>query len=316
MNIFWQLITEKLSVRDAGCVETIFSSLKNLFSCGEIGRKFTSIIVIFEMLGALLFGYPTTPRGEAVDMSKFELVWADEFDGDALDTSKWEGHGFSFDSNTPHIRRGGYWAKDAAIVSDGSLRITTGYFENGLNNGPAGYYSCGIQTKYTQTFGYFECRCILPEGHDIWSAFWLYCRGVTGVNGDGKDGTEIDIYESLYYSDKKNNCVSSNLHFDGYGEEHQSVNVGLYYVNNPYKEFNTYGLEWNENEYIFYINGIEAGRSNFGGVSQVPEFMIISTEVAGADGVPSENILNHEKENDTHMPSDFIVDYVRAYQYK
>lgn len=36
-----------------------------------------------------LFGLPTYPHGDKVDMDKFELTWADEFDGSAVDSEKW-----------------------------------------------------------------------------------------------------------------------------------------------------------------------------------------------------------------------------------
>lgn len=57
--------------------------------------------------------------------------------------------------------------------------------------------------------------------------------------------------------------------------------------NNPYEEFNTYGLEWNEDEYIFYINGVETFRTSFGGVSQNPEYVILSVEMRGENGISS-----------------------------
>ena len=63
------------------------------------------------------------------------------------------------------------------------------------------------------------------------------------------------------------------------------------------------------------MNGIETDRSNFGGASQVPEYMILSVEVGGADAVPGESWSGSILTTDD-MPTDFIIDYVRAYQYK
>ena len=80
-------------------------------------------------------------------------------------------------------------------------------------------------------------------------------------------------------------------------------------LNNPYEEFNTYGLEWNENEYIFYINGVETFRTDFGGVSQNEEYLILSVEMKGENGVPS------NRENVSGEETKFIVDYVKVYQY-
>ena len=134
--------------------------------------------------------------------------------------------------------------------------------------------------------------------------------GVFDEDGSGRDGTEIDIFESDCYGDFMENSVTSNLHFDGYGDAHQKHGAKKFLTgNNPYEEFNTYGLEWNENEYIFYINGVETFRTSFGGVSQNEEYLILSVEMKGENGVPEYRDASGEE-------AEFIVDYVKAYQYK
>ena len=85
--------------------------------------------------------------------------------------------------------------------------------------------------------------------------------------------------------------------------------------NDPYEEYNTYGVEWNENEYIFYINGVETGRTDFGGPSQVPEYMIVNCNVNGTEGFPLNGWVGDALTFDSEAPTDFVVDYVRAYQY-
>ena len=135
-------------------------------------------------------------------------------------------------------------------------------------------------------------------------------EGVYNEDGSGKDGTEIDIFESDCYNSFLRNSVSSNLHYDGYNEAHKMMGAKDFLtLNNPYEEFNTYGLEWNENEYIFYINGVETFRTDFGGVSQNEEYLILSVEMKGENGVPS------NRENVRGEETKFIVDYVKVYQY-
>jgi beta-glucanase (GH16 family) len=132
------------------------------------------------------------------------------------------------------------------------------------------------------------------------------------VDGYGRDGMEIDVYESPYFQQAsllKKNAVSSALHYDGYGEAHRVEDVGYTQVKKPYDTFHNYGLEWNENEYIFYIDGRETGRSSFGGVSQVPEYLILSLEQQFS-GWAGDISLNQPGEM-----TDFVIDYVRAYQY-
>ncbi|MBQ6163736.1 MAG: glycoside hydrolase family 16 protein [Clostridia bacterium] len=267
---------------------------------------FMSIISVF----CTMFGIPYYATGEKVDMDKFDLVWSDEFNGSAVDESVWRGH-YVWGDYT--VRRGGYWDKKMASVKDGNLTIRTAYYPEGLDGGPAGWYSYGMDTgdSYRQTYGYFEVRCILPRGYDLWGAFWLYCEGVGDIGNGGKDGAEIDVFESLYYDTNKKNTVSSNIHYDGYESAHKALGSKKYLVKgDPYSEFNTYGVEWNADGYTFYINGVKSCSTDFGGASQVPEFLILSVETGGNDGVPSCNYLEGLDE------SVFVVDYVRAYQYK
>lgn len=272
------------------------------------------IALIISFFLSFSTSFPSVPHEK-----DFVLTWSDEFDGDGLDMTKWDGHYFNEETI---IRRGGFWNLDFAQVKDGNLHIKTEYFPEGYNgNNHPGWYTCGIDARnsFEQKYGYFEVRCILPKGVGQWSAFWLMCDGVGTVGNEGTDGTEIDIFESAFYGEKsfRKNRITSNLHYDGYFEEHKGANVcePYIFINNPYEEFNTYGFEWNENEYIFYINGIETGRSTFGGVSKVAEWPILSVEVGGEMGVAGESWAGASIETNTEPLTDFIIDYVRVYQY-
>lgn len=251
-----------------------------------------------------------------INLDEFELVWSDEFDGDAIDSERWKG---VYGGATKAVmRKGGYIHSDLAEVKDGNLHIYAKYLEEGTGEGPAGYYSYMMYTRdlHEQTYGYFEVRCILPKGAGLWSAFWMNSRGMENVDGSPADGAEIDIYESPYYHKNLfHNYVSSNVYYDGYGADMVSGKMGIYEANNPYEEYNTYGLEWNENEYIFYINGKETARTDFG-ISQSPEYLILSVEIGGSNGQPDpESWAGDITEND-ELSADFVVDYVRAYQHK
>lgn len=280
----------------------------------EIIKQWVSLLTTVVMWLLSLLSVPMYPSGEEVDMDKFTLTFADEFDGE-LDRSVWSGH-YQYGDKTED-RKGSFWNQNLAYTENGNLVIPVVYLQDGMGGEGAGWYTAGIDTDedspngFSQQFGYFECRCILPEGADVWSAFWLMNDGVYNVDSSGKDGTEIDIFESDRYGDFPNNSVTSNLHFDGYGDAHQKMGAKPFLLeNNPYEEYNTYGLEWNEDEYIFYINGVETFRTSFGGVSQNPEYLILSVEMRGENGIPA------QRENAPADGTQFVVDYVRVYQYK
>lgn len=297
-------------------------------------KLFRTLVALLMMISPTLphmFGFPAIPSGQNLELDeRFELVWSDEFEGNSLDRSVWNTEWWVTE------RKGGYWHEDMVSVKDGNLVITTAYMEEPLENRyleawgnvidfeeyKTGWYSACITTNGTfeQTYGYFECRAILPKSTGMWSAFWMMNDRVENVDGSGQDGTEVDIFESMYYKDVVwgyGDAVISGIHYDGYGEGQQSASIGKWYANNPYEEFNTYGLEWNENEYIFYINGVETGRLSTGGVSQNPEYLLLSCEVAGENGVAYADRHGVGKMNmEPGDTAEFIVDYVRVYQYK
>ncbi len=279
---------------------------KNVFD------KFVNIMIDVIHRVLVVVRFPWKPKADkTVDMSKFTLVFEDEFNGDELDMRYWTHY-------RQGVRKGGYWEKDQAFLRDGTLVIRSEYKEDGQFG--AGFYTDRIDTrrKYLQTYGYFECRCILPAAEGLWSAFWLSSENIKDGT-PGKEGTEIDVFESPpYYRGRfglENNLVTSNLHYGGYELGHRYRNVAIAKVNNPYSEFNTYGVEWSPEGYIFYVNGQETGRSTFGGVSEVPEYMLLSTEIDGVDGVPFHGWSGIAKPDSENYPAEFIVDYVRAYQF-
>ena len=294
-----------------------------------------SMIAVLMIISAALpefFSLGKLPKGKTINLDDFELVWSDEFDGDKLDKSKWTYNWWEVE------RKGGYWHEDMVSVEDGNLVIKAQHFDEPLENYhydkwkdqikfkeyKPGWYTGAISSIniYEQKYGYFEVRCKLPAAYGLWSAFWMMNGEVENVDGSGQDGTEVDIFESFYYKDHwwGNDCVVSGIHYDGYGEGHKGDSIGKTFIeNNPYTEYNTYGLEWNENEYIFYLNGVETGRLSTGGVSQNPEYLLLTVEFSGENGVASGDRAGAgkiSKTPDENWPAEFVVDYVRCYQYK
>ncbi len=279
-------------------------------------KRVSALFVAFtQLISLVIFDTPVTPYKDSIDMSRFELAWSDEFDN-GFDTERWQGH-YVYGANDTQLRDTAWWNRDqVSFTDDGCLKITAEYKENGPKG--AGYYSYGMETNpnkkydagyvgYEQLYGYFEIRCILPKGAGINPAFWLLSDGMFDENTDGGiTGAEVDVFETNTDYDEESkefNSVYHTIHVDSYDEYHRSENQGAFYADDPYNKFNTYGVEWNENEYIFYINGVETARTSFGGVCQVPLYLIISVGV-------DEKIAQNE-----YLPSSLVVDYVRCYQY-
>ncbi len=225
---------------------------------------------------------PPLPEGQT-----WKLAWSDEFEGNAVDQSKWELLG-------DWKRRDGYWVKeDAYLDGRGHLILRT------RKDGDR--YTCGaVRTKgrFEHRYGYWVCRCKFPEQPGHWPAFWLMADGVGKIGDGGRDGTEIDIMEKPWREDR----TTQNLHWDGYGKEHQHVGT-TFTVPGLSEGFHTFGLYWTPREYVFYVNGQETWRTSAGGVSQVPQFAKLTEEIGKWGG----NITQ------ARLPDEFVVDYVRVY---
>jgi beta-glucanase (GH16 family) len=250
--------------------------------------------------------------GEKIDTDAMDLTFEDHFDGDTLNTDIWRAH------NAFGVRKGGFWSGSQLRVENSNLIITTEYLENG-EFGPA-WYTSGIETedKFEQAFGYFECRCKLAKGQGLWSAFWMMNANVNKVVGHSRNGAEIDIFESPFWfrGENKRNLVTLNLHYNGYGLHTRYKNVGIFQLDNdPYENYNTYGVKWTPDAYTFYINGYPVAKTSWGGVSQKPEYLILSCEVDGGDGTPTFGWSgNIEKNDKMTFRAEYKVDYVRAYR--
>jgi len=142
---------------------------------------------------------PPAPQGKA-----WKLVWHDEFDGPALDESKW-------DVPPDAQRRDGWWMRKAiALDGQGRLAMRT------LKDGDRFVDGC-VRTrgKFEHAFGYYVARIQLQKQPGHWSAFWLYAPSVGKVGDEGRDGTEIDVMEKPWLDDR----VQHTLHWDGYGRQ-------------------------------------------------------------------------------------------------
>lgn len=268
-------------------------------------RIFATLLSILELFNAACFKTPVKPRGEELDLSGYSLIYEDDFDGTKLDEENWY-------YRCVGTRRCGFNGASQVKVEDGNLVLCGQYLEDGEYG--SGWYTGMVALKQTYKQGYYEIRCKCNEGDGFWSAFWLQATGDPYDHvrsAGGVEAVEIDIFESI---SKKawlsgNDRVHTTIHCNGVDDNEEKIDsqrVGDFRVKDIH-EYNTYGLKWTESEYIFYINGVESGRSSFGkGVCVNPEEVIISLEIPEA--LPDE-ILNN-----TDYSTQMVVDYIRIYQ--
>ena len=306
--MFEKFLTEtlKLAPRQMWGVEQMGIYFKKLFGAKSAKAVIACLVAIAECFGLAILDLPTTPRGQELDLTGYELVFEDEFEGNKLNTDVWQYRGNG-------SRRGGFNAESQVKVENGNMVITGDYQKNGTYG--EGWYTGMVKLKERYCKGYFEIRCIVNAGSGFWSAFWIQADApyTASISKGGPGGCEIDIFESMSYDNTfGRNSVAQTVHcagVDGVQEGFQSRMLGDFYGKNIYEEYNTYGLEWNDEEYIFYINGVETCRTSFGnGVSEVMEDVIVSLEI------PDEEKLAKLDKDSYH--TEFIVDYVKIYQPK
>ncbi|MBN1417917.1 MAG: glycoside hydrolase family 16 protein [Planctomycetes bacterium] len=227
------------------------------------------------------------------------LIWHDEFDGEALDETKWSHRGLG-------PRKDGVNVKEAVrLDGEGHLVITTRAVGGAYHTG-----MIGTQGKFERALGYFECRVKLQRQRGHWSAFWLQSPRYGQVIGDtGASGTEIDIFE---YLRSRGDRVQHTLHWHslrdegsrqgGYGKDHKSAGK-VAEVRGLGDGWHTIGLEWTEEAYIFYVDGKETWRTKEA-ISRTPQYIILSLEVGNWAG----DIATAD------LPDSVYFDYVRVYR--
>ncbi|MEN8076617.1 immunoglobulin-like domain-containing protein [Clostridioides difficile] len=228
--------------------------------------------------------------------SRWTLVMEDEFEGDQLDTSKWTVRGKEYKT---------YHRSDMVSVEDGKLKL-------GIEREPDGQVVLGRidnhdenfsenKTKFDQKYGFFEVSAKIPPTEQTYFAFWMFnYPGVFNVDGTGREGTEIDITETVFQGDS----TESTLHWDGYERWHKSESSHRKSAPNIHDGFHRYGLEWDEDTLKFYFDGKLTWTYEGPAVPWVKEILILSSGL----GMWGEGNINN-----ADLPYVAEVDWVRVY---
>lgn len=258
------------------------------------------------------------------------LVWADEFDGTTLDTTKWD-----FRLDFWGVRGAAYTDRGVSldgcgnvvfrpVVIDGRLcsaQLQTGALlydqldlEGAIKNRMAhetGNNPWGDieiwpfkplqKPKFMHRYGYYEARVKFQKRPFWWSAFWIQSPNTGSTADPATSGIESDIIENFC----DGQLTSGNI-YGGYGKDFaESARIHYPYVEDH--EYHRVGLHWSPDGYVFYLDGKETARTS-APVSHTDQFILLSTEVKGYrhDQIPTE--FTDEDLNDC-----FIADYVRVF---
>lgn len=222
----------------------------------------------------------------AADLRGWHLLWSDEFDGPAVDGTKWR-------------------IEDAALVKNNELQYYASdevYIENGIlvlrsrkrAMGGREYTSGLVETrgKFAIAYGRIEIRAKLPRTQGLWPAHWM-------LPDDGSWPPEIDIMECV---GSQPNVITMSLHTGSWPDLYSQSED---FMGPDYSaDFHKFALEWEPKEMRWLIDGVKRF-STANTIPRTPMFLILNTAVGGdMPGEPDET---------TVFPQFHLIDYVRVY---
>jgi len=202
----------------------------------------------------------------------YRLAWHDEFDGAALDTTRWTAYAGP--------RRGARNDPSAVSVAHGVLALAA-FTEDSTHS--VGFIDTA--GKFAATYGWFEARVRFGSAPGEWGAFWLQSPVMgTAIGDPATGGAEIDVAEHRA-TDAEGARIDDrygiNLHWDGYGEAHKHAGgegapaPGAAPLQGGW---HTYAVHWTSERYVFYLDGVRQWETDQG-VSRRPEFIKLTCEV-------------------------------------
>lgn len=258
---------------------------------GMVRRGYFSAIVAAS--GLLAAAHPAR-AAEPWDRPGWNVTFHDEFDGSSVDSSTWVRR-YKWGEKVVNGERQAY-VDDAFRVKDGILTIL-GTNRPGEYGGEKLAYRSGLLCSvHEQLYGYFEARLKMPKGQGFWPAFWLLGKkGSEGVN-------EIDVQEFLGHDV---HTIYETVHWgQGYGAGHHSDSrkvAGPDYT----ADYHVFGLEWDAENVIWTIDGVEQLHHTGVGVPHVELYVILNLAVGGD--------WPKAPDKTTRFPGEYAIDYVRAY---
>ena len=236
---------------------------------------------------------PYTPPADTTTKT-YQLVWSDEFDSTAVNTSAWnfETGGGGWGNNEKE-----YYQPNNATVENGNLVITAKKETVGSN----GYTSSRMTTqgKKEFTYGKIEARIKIPVGMGLWPAFWMLGSDVNTTAWPACG--ETDIMEHI----NADSIIYGTIHWDNNGHVQDGGNTASL----P-SDYHVYSVEWDASSISWFIDSVRYSTSYITNNSteefHLPFFILLNLAVGG--NWPGQTI------DDSQMPAKMYVDYVRVYQ--
>ncbi|EJU14713.1 glycoside hydrolase family protein [Sphingomonas sp. LH128] len=183
-------------------------------------------------------------------------------------------------------------------IDDGVLTITAERASSDILQYMDGHtWTSGLLTSkftFAQQYGYFEIRAKMPEGNGFWPAFWL-------LPTDNTWPPELDIFEQ---HGKDPNVLYMTTH--GTSTPGKTMEAQDRAVVDT-TQFHTYGVDWNGERIVYYIDGMEVARQATPAAMQKEMYMLVNLAVGGT--------ASWSGPSDASTPTgEMKIDYIRAYR--
>ena len=232
------------------------------------------------------------------------LTWSDEFDGSALDQSKWAyelGNNGGWGNNELQSYTN---STDNVYLTGGNLIINARKEPTGNN----AYTSGRLVTKGKKNFRYgrLDIRAKVPKGKGVWPAIWMLGSDIDQNNWPLCG--EIDIMELKGSKPKE---LISTMHFANSAGQRELRGFTKVADKELSDDFHVYSVVRSKSLLRFFLDGQEYYAFTGGDIVRYPFnndfFAILNVAVGGDfDGNPTAA---------TVFPQQMEVDYVRHYQY-
>ena len=243
--------------------------------------------------------------------SRQKLVWADEFNGDSLDYSKWgvEENAYGGGNNEQQIYR---WDKKNLRVENGNLVIEAHKDNPNVAGTTRPYSSARIRSKHRGDWKYcrVDVRAKLPIGKGIWPAIWML--PTDEKYGGWASSGEIDIMELVGHEPS---TYHGTLHYGGGWPKNQHAGKEFKLAKGTFAdEFHIFSIFWEKGKIIWGIDGKpwqtqekwHSEKGTFPAPFDQRFHLLINLAVGGRwPGNP---------DTKTKFPAKMLVDYVRVYQ--
>ena len=259
----------------------------------------------------------------------FTEIWADEFNGNALDTTKWgyqDGTGAEYGLDGWGNNEQQYYTRENLTVGDGAMTITATKGTHGKPYNSTRIWTqnqAGTETYFAQTYGHFEAKMKLPAGdgcQGLWPAFWLLPVD-TSIYGGWPLSGEIDIMEAR---GREGNKADGTIHFGRPWPNDGASGSSMEWTDDPLAitNYHIYSVDWTPTYMSFQVDGEEYYRAEnwYSQSDDQPtkyafpapfdqDFYIIFNMAVG--GTYDGNL----NPDDSVLPAEMKVDYVRVYQF-